>query len=48
MAYALCLLRLIGDISFKMDDIFAIIKNSCVIFFHCKYIVKHLGYYATL
>ena len=42
MAYALCLLGLIGDISFKMD-IFAINKNSCIILVHCKYIVKYLG-----
>lgn len=43
MAYALCLLGLIGDIFFKMDDVFAINKNSCIIFVHCKYIVEHLG-----
>ena len=42
MACALRLLGLIGDISFKMDDAFAI--NSGIIFVHCKYIVKHLGY----
>ena len=32
MAYALCLLGLIGDISFKIDDVFAINNNSCIIF----------------
>ena len=43
MAYALCLQGLVGDVSIKMDDVFAINKNIGNISVHCKYIVEHLG-----
>ena len=43
MPHVLCLLGFIGDITFKMDDVFVINKNGCILFIYCKCIAKCLA-----
>ena len=41
--YAMCLVELIGNTSFKIDDVFAITESSCILFVQCKDTVKRIN-----